>query len=53
MKARKVIVSLEMKSDRPLRLLKMPFIWQEVMDTKFAGTNKIHQITASVVKENK
>jgi hypothetical protein len=53
MKPRKVMVTLEMKSDRKLRLLRDKAVWQEVMNSKFAGVNNVHQATAQAVKQEK
>lgn len=49
-KVAKKVVSLELKTDRPIRLLKVKEVWQEVMNEKFAGVNKVEQVTAFLVK---
>ncbi len=51
MKPRKVMVTLEMRSDRPTRFLKDKDTWQTVVDHEFKGVNEVHQVTAQVVKE--
>jgi len=53
MKPRKVMVTLEMRSDRKLRLLRDKAVWQEVMEAKFAGENKVDQVTAQATKQEK
>ena len=53
MKPRKILVTLELKSDRPLRLMRQKFVWEEVMSAKFAGINEVHQVKAQAVKENR
>ena len=47
------MVTLEMRSDRKLRLLRDKAVWQEVMSAKFAGINEVHQVKAQAVKENR
>lgn len=46
------MVTLEMRSDRTLRLLRDKVVWQEVM-AKFAGQNKVDQVTAQATKQEK
>lgn len=53
MKPRKVMVTLEIKSDRPLRLLRSKEVWQEVMTTKFSGINDVHQVKSQAIKEGR
>jgi len=53
MKPRKILVTLELKSDCPLKLMRQKDVWQEVMTSKFDGINEVHQVKAQAVKEDR
>lgn len=53
MKPRKVMVTLEMRSDSKLRRLRDKVIWQAVVEENFAGEQKVDQVTAQATKQEK
>ncbi len=53
MKARKVMVHLELLSEISLDLLRDKREWGMILNREFGGSNTVHQVTVQVIKEEK